>query len=77
MKNGLSFVLEQLLSNALKYTENGSVHIYKKGQILVVEDTGIGIREEDLPRILNADLPAIMAEMIRNRQASDFIYANR
>lgn len=47
----LSFVLEQLLSNALKYTENGSVHIYKKGQILVVEDTGIGIREEDLPRI--------------------------
>ena len=47
----LSFVLEQLLSNALQYTENGSVHIYKKGQILVVEDTGIGIREEDLPRI--------------------------
>ena len=47
----LSFVLEQLLSNALKYTENGSVHIYKKGRILVVEDTGIGIRAEDLPRI--------------------------
>lgn len=47
----LAFVLEQLLSNALKYTENGSVHIYKKGQILVVEDTGIGIRAEDLPRI--------------------------
>lgn len=47
----LSFVLEQVLSNALKYTESGTVHIYLKEEILVVEDTGIGIRPEDLPRI--------------------------
>ena len=47
-----SFVLEQLLSNALKYTkEGGSVKIYAKEQCLIVEDTGIGIATEDLPRI--------------------------
>ena len=47
-----SFVLEQLLSNALKYTkEGGSVKIYSKEKSLIVEDTGIGIDAEDLPRI--------------------------
>ena len=47
-----SFVLEQLLSNALKYTkEGGCVKIYGKEQSLIVEDTGIGIAAEDLPRI--------------------------
>lgn len=48
------FVLEQILSNAVKYTEKGSVSIYlEKGEkkILVIEDTGIGIAPEDLPRI--------------------------
>ena len=48
----LVFVIEQLLSNALKYTKTGSITIYlKAGPILVIEDTGIGIREEDLPRL--------------------------
>ena len=48
----LSFVLEQLLSNALKYTRRGSVKIYlQEPMTLCVEDTGIGIAPEDLPRI--------------------------
>lgn len=50
----ICFVLEQILSNALKYTENGSISIYMKtdsDKILVIEDTGIGIAAEDLPRI--------------------------
>ncbi|MBP5669745.1 MAG: HAMP domain-containing histidine kinase [Lachnospiraceae bacterium] len=47
-----SFVLEQLLSNALKYTPAGSVTIGKMGEdTLFVKDTGIGIAAEDLPRI--------------------------
>ena len=48
----LSFVLEQLLSNALKYTpEGGRIRIYGDGETLVIADTGIGIQEEDLPRV--------------------------
>lgn len=48
----LVFVLEQLLSNALKYTETGTIRIYtEEGQILVIEDTGIGIAPEDQPRL--------------------------
>lgn len=45
------FVLEQILSNALKYTKGGSVSIYRKDDELVIEDTGIGIYPEDLPRV--------------------------
>lgn len=48
------FVIEQILSNALKYTLNGSISIYmdkKSPNTLVIEDTGIGIAKQDLPRI--------------------------
>lgn len=47
----LLFILEQLLSNAVKYTDSGSVTLAVKGQLLQVTDTGIGIAAEDLPRI--------------------------
>lgn len=47
----LSFVLEQVLSNALKYTNNGSVTITVKDSVIRIQDTGIGILESDLPRI--------------------------
>lgn len=46
------FVIEQLLSNALKYTDSGTISIYSAdGKSFTIEDTGIGISEEDLPRI--------------------------
>lgn len=49
----LGFVIGQILSNALKYTEKGKISIYlsQEKEELVIEDTGIGIREEDLPRV--------------------------
>ena len=48
----LSFVIEQVLSNALKYTPSGSIKISLVGEkTLRIEDTGIGIAAEDLPRI--------------------------
>lgn len=47
----LVFVIEQILSNAIKYTTEGKVSIYMEAQMLIIEDTGIGILEEDLPRI--------------------------
>ncbi|MGI6018931.1 MAG: ATP-binding protein [Marvinbryantia sp.] len=46
------FVIEQILSNALKYTKKGKISIYASGNdCLVIEDTGIGISAEDLPRV--------------------------
>lgn len=49
----LSFVLEQIISNALKYTnKGGSIKIYmKEPKTLCIEDSGIGIAPENLPRI--------------------------
>lgn len=47
----LLFVMEQILSNSLKYTNEGSISIYMKENRLIIEDTGIGIRAEDLPRV--------------------------
>lgn len=48
----LGFVIEQLLSNAIKYAPGGTVSVYftTKGE-LVVEDDGIGIKAEDLHRV--------------------------
>lgn len=45
------FVLEQIISNALKYIKKGQIFIYMKEKSLVIKDTGIGIPAEDLPRI--------------------------
>ncbi len=49
----LAFVIEQLLSNSLKYCQGAerSISIYMEGECLVIEDTGIGIWAEDLPRV--------------------------
>lgn len=56
----LEFVIEQILSNAIKYTAGGTISIYQKITVtdekkevkeLIIEDTGIGIAPEDLPRI--------------------------
>lgn len=52
----LSFVLEQILSNALKYTSTGYIAVYmdqEQPNTLVIEDTGTGIRASDLPRIFD------------------------
>lgn len=47
-----SFVIEQILSNSIKYTREGFVKIYMSDEnTLCISDTGIGIAPEDLPRI--------------------------
>lgn len=61
----LGFAMEQLLSNAVKYTKpGGTVKIYAKPeQVLVVEDTGIGIAPEDLPRIWDKGFTGLNGRM--------------
>ncbi len=46
-----SCILDQLLSNAVKYTPAGTVMVSVQDGLLTISDTGIGIAAEDLPRI--------------------------
>lgn len=48
----LLFVIEQLISNAVKYTNTGGITIsMDKDDVLSISDTGIGIDPADLPRV--------------------------
>ena len=48
----LLFIIEQVLSNSIKYTKQGSVRItVTPDKVLKIADDGIGIAAEDLPRI--------------------------
>ena len=51
-KKWLSFAFEQILGNSVKYSgAGGEITIETYENKLVIEDNGIGIKEEDLPRI--------------------------
>lgn len=50
-KKWLTFILEQLIANAIKYTPAGGVRVSVRDGGIEIADTGIGIAPEDLPRI--------------------------
>lgn len=62
------FILEQLLTNAAKYTETGGVHVYAQGDAVVVADSGIGIADSDLPRLFEPGFSGYNGRM--NQKAS-------
>jgi len=64
-KKWLSFIIDQILSNSLKYTEKKGkisvrVEINKNKKVLIINDTGIGIKEEDLPRVFDKGFTGYM-----------------
>ena len=52
-KRWMSVALEQIINNAVKYTKSGSVDILMDENSIVIKDSGIGILEEDLPRLFD------------------------
>ena len=51
-KDKVKQIVSNLLSNAIKYNkENGTIFVSYKDGILIVKDTGIGIKDEDKSRI--------------------------
>ena len=57
----LLVIIEQLLSNSLKYTSTGGIEIYFKDQTLYIKDSGIGIKIAMSSASLSGASPAIMA----------------
>lgn len=51
--NWMSIILEQLISNSIKYSPNGTIQIYLEDKFLVIKDNGYGIKPEDLPLVFN------------------------
>jgi len=51
----LSILLEQIISNALKYTKHGSISIFYDKELskLSIKDTGIGIPSKDIKKIFD------------------------
>lgn len=66
----LSFVLRQLLTNAVKYSESSDILIHsheRAGHVqLMIQDAGRGIERRDLPRIFEKGFTSS-----RNRQQGD------
>lgn len=50
-KKWLLVVIEQIISNSLKYTKEGGLEIYMDDQELCIKDTGIGIKNSDVLRV--------------------------
>ena len=47
----LLVIIEQVLSNSLKYTKTGGIDIYFKDNTLYLKDSGIGIKNSDILRV--------------------------
>ncbi len=80
----LGFIIEQLISNAVKYTRNGGkISIYMKetfnsaDRILVIEDNGIGITKEDIPRIFERGYTGYNGRMSKNHRESVCTFAGK
>ena len=50
-KKWFMIILEQVLSNSLKYTKEGGIEIFCQDDVLYLKDTGLGIKNSDIMRV--------------------------
>lgn len=62
----LSFIIAQILDNALKYTNKGFIKIYQHNDSIVIEDTGIGIAREELNKLFVEGYTGINGHLEKN-----------
>ena len=70
----LEFIVQQIIGNSLKYTleKSGLIRVYSQRQkhslTLCIEDNGVGISAEDLPRVFDKGYTGSLGRM--NKQAT-------
>lgn len=76
-KKWFSCIIDQLLSNAIKYTNKGVIKIYLEDKKLCISDTGIGINKEDLPRIFEKGYTGNNGRLGENSSGLGLYIANK
>ena len=70
----MCFILEQILTNAAKYTEEGGmIEIWLEQEVLCIRITESASRRRTFPGSLSGDIPGTTEGWIRNPQASGFL----
>lgn len=78
----LLFIIDQLISNALKYTkEKGNIKLTssenEKEKILIVQDDGIGIKKEDIERIFTKSFTGNNGREINSKSTGMGLYLSQ
>ncbi len=58
-KKHLEFAINQVLSNAIKYTNRGEINIIARDNCVIISDTGIGIEQSNMARIFDKGFTGI------------------
>lgn len=58
-------ILEQVLSNSLKYTSQGGIEIYFQEDTLYIKDSGLGIQDADLLRVFERGFSGYNGRLIQ------------
>lgn len=79
-KKGLIFILDQFLSNSLKYTPVGGeivIHIDQNEKRITIRDNGIGIPAEDVPRVFQKGFTGKNGRQVASSTGMGLYLANK